>query len=207
MNKKHNKSYRSLKRMRQYISKTKRIQRSNKNKKSSLANGHNNKTKVVEKRRRLRHIVQRGGLPPGWTEHTDSASGRNYYFNSSTDQSSWEDPDVYKGGPPGPLDTHQPYTHSAAAAGGDVAYSATTSKKYRWVHETQPVKGQNFAAAADWDLLDYHYQDTLEQAFASKKPGIIEIGDVRFDIRDPQNMTMTYKTRNITRKIERQQQN
>ena len=61
MNKKRNKSYRSLKNMRRHVEKTKRRQYSNKNKKSTLINVRNNKTKVVEKRRRLRRIVQRGG--------------------------------------------------------------------------------------------------------------------------------------------------
>ena len=61
MNKKRNKSYRSLKNMRRHVEKTKRRHYSNKNKKRTLTNIHNNKTKVVEKRRRLRRIVQRGG--------------------------------------------------------------------------------------------------------------------------------------------------
>jgi hypothetical protein len=117
-----------------------------------------------------------------------------------------EDPDVYKGSPPGPRDT---YTHSAAGGGGD-AYSAKNSEnnpnKYRWVRETQPAKGQNFAAT-DWDVLDYHYYDILEQAFARQSPGIIEMGDVSFDLSDRENMTMTYKTQKLTRKIKRQPQN
>ena len=215
MNKKHNKSYRSLKNMRQHISKTKRIQHSNKNKKRTLTNGRNNKTKFVEKRRRLRHIVQRGGLPPGWTEHTDPDSGRIYYFNTSTGQSAWEYPVVdpvgfYKGSPPGPLDTYtyQPDTHiAAAAAGGGDAYSANNSKKYSWVRETQPVKGQNFAAGGGTDLLGPYYDKILEPKFASKYHGTFDVGDFGFDLRDPENMTMTDTKSNKVNKIKRQLRN
>ena len=32
------------------------------------------------------------GLPPGWTEASDPASGRTYYYHAPTGQSSWTPP-------------------------------------------------------------------------------------------------------------------
>jgi len=49
-----------------------------------------------------------GALPPGWGSAVDPASGRMYYVNSETGQTSWDPPmappggAVGKGGPPGP---------------------------------------------------------------------------------------------------------
>lgn len=55
MNKKRSRSERGSRKMRQNLSRTKRRQSSNK--KGALKGIHNNKTKIVKKRR----IVQRGG--------------------------------------------------------------------------------------------------------------------------------------------------
>ncbi|KAL1508369.1 hypothetical protein AB1Y20_004479 [Prymnesium parvum] len=44
-----------------------------------------------------------GGLPPGWTSAVDPASGRTYYSNPMTNETSWEPPAAVGGGglPPG----------------------------------------------------------------------------------------------------------
>lgn len=33
-----------------------------------------------------------GGLPENWTEATDPGSGRVYYYNTATNETSWEKP-------------------------------------------------------------------------------------------------------------------
>jgi hypothetical protein len=174
MNKKHNKSYRSLKRMRQYISKTKRIQRSNKNKKSSLANGHNNKTKVVEKRRRLRHIVQRGGI---WNPFSSCRSCRPTYRIPE----GWSM--IPESSPNGIPEYVAPATFR------------TIKSEYTWVKNPLSAGGHNYGNNTNNSLepISYPYSYILEynHIHNNTQPDIFVLSNFKFDLRVRNNMTMT----------------
>ena len=40
----------------------------------------------------LRQVASAAGLPGGWQAGTDGDSGKTYYYNSATGESSWEPP-------------------------------------------------------------------------------------------------------------------
>ena len=44
-----------------------------------------------------------GDLPPGWNAVTDPTSGRVYFYNASTNQTTWERPGAAQPQPPAPV--------------------------------------------------------------------------------------------------------
>ena len=76
-----------------------------------------------------------GGLPPEWTEHKDPATGKVYYYNKITKETSWQRP---------------PGKSGRAAVGGLIFMGALTVHEYPAKHPClvdpwMPLKGQKIS--------------------------------------------------------------
>ena len=60
-------------------------------------------------------------LPPGWKQAVDKSSGRSYFYNKSTNETSWEPPSSDSPPPPPPAPPPPLQSHAASSSGIDAS--------------------------------------------------------------------------------------
>lgn len=75
-----------------------------------------------------------GGLPPGWESAQDPASGKTYYFNRATNETSWTPPAAPAAPPPAPAMPSLPPGWESAQdpASGKTYYFNRATNETRW---------------------------------------------------------------------------
>ena len=82
--------------------------------------------------------VAPGGLPPDWTEHKDPATGKAYYYNKLTKETTWEKPATRPGPsmPPAPAAPKAPSVPGAPVAPGGLPPD--------WTEHKDPATGKAY---------------------------------------------------------------
>ena len=71
-----------------------------------------------------------GGLPPGWSQAVDPASGRTYYVNANTGETSWETPGG--GGAPAPPSLPAGWQSAVDPSSGKTYYVNSMTGQTSW---------------------------------------------------------------------------
>merc|ERR1712010_66184 len=75
------------------------------------------------------------GMPPGWTEHFDHSSGRSYYHNQHTNETSWSKPTAH-----GIVQPPPPLLQPAVPAAPTVAHGGYPGAEYHQQQHMPPTQ-------------------------------------------------------------------
>eukprot|EP00913_Durusdinium_trenchii_P012258 g11510.t1 len=83
---------------------------------------------------KVKYEVEWDGLPPGWESAQDPASGKTYYFNRATNETSWTPPAAPAAPPPAPAMPSLPPGWESAQdpASGKTYYFNRATNETRW---------------------------------------------------------------------------